>query len=96
MVAEILKDFRADGAVRVARLRNAVARGDPAAVREEAHSIKGSAAQMGAAELAAACQILESDARAGSLGDARAQLETIESLFDAVNRAIGRHPLFGQ
>ena len=96
LVAEIMHDFGADATARITRLRAAIVRGDAPAVRIEAHSIKGSAAQMGAIQLASACQALELDARAGSLERAAPQLGTIQALFDEVNGAIMRHPLYGQ
>jgi two-component system sensor histidine kinase/response regulator len=94
LVAEIMGDFRTDVGVRLLNLRQAVARNDISVIKIEAHSIKGSAAQMGAPELADACLKLEIQARTNSVSDAGSQVETIQALFDEVSLAIQRHPLF--
>jgi len=93
LVGELLGDFRADVAARMLKLRAAVARRDPVVVKAEAHSIKGSAAQMGAAGMAEACLALEMDTRAGSLENADSQIETIQTQFDRVCGAMAQHPL---
>jgi HPt (histidine-containing phosphotransfer) domain-containing protein len=93
LVTELLGDFRADVAARLLRLRQAVARNDAATIKIEVHSIKGSAAQMGAAGLAAACRQVEIEARTGQGSLTEAQLDGLQALFDEVCRDIGRHPL---
>jgi HPt (histidine-containing phosphotransfer) domain-containing protein len=95
LVAEIMDDFRTDVAARLAKLRLAVERNDGPGIRIEVHSIKGSAAQMGASELAAACLKLEIDAGADPSSLAAPQVEAIQALFDRVCLAIRRHPLGG-
>jgi len=93
LVAEIMDDFRTDVAARLANLRGAVVRNGAPTIKIEVHSIKGSAAQMGAMELAAACLKLEVDARRDSLAFAGPQVDAIQTLFDEVCLAISRHPL---
>ncbi len=93
LVAELLDDFRTDVAARLERLRGALATGDAATVKMEVHSIKGSAAQMGAGDLAAACRKLEVDAGADGWNLAGARVDTIQAEFDKVSADIGRHPL---
>jgi HPt (histidine-containing phosphotransfer) domain-containing protein len=96
LVTEIMDDFRTDVAARLLRLRQAVARNDGPGIKIEAHSIKGSSAQMGASDLAAACLKLEIDAGADKESLAGPQVEAIQALFDQVCLAIGRHPLGGK
>lgn len=78
---------------RLTRLRQAVEEGDGAAQKIEAHSIKGSAAQMGAEDLAALCTRLETEADAGEWRLTFAQVDALQALFDRLSAAIARHPL---
>jgi chemotaxis protein histidine kinase CheA len=59
LLDDLVEAFRSDTASRLATLRIAIAAGDLARVRAEVHSIKGSARQMGAEALAAACLEIE-------------------------------------
>ena len=96
MVAELLADFCNDAARRLLRLRAAIDRNDAAAMKIEVHSIKGSAAQMGAERMAAACQRLELAVVRGAPAITPADADLIGTLFDEVSAAIGRHPLSGR
>ena len=60
LVRQLIEPFQADSAVRLGRLRGAIATADPAAVRAEVHSLKGSAAQVGADVMASVCREMES------------------------------------
>jgi len=60
IVWELLDSFQNDTASRLERLHDGVARLAAATVKAEAHSIRGSARQMGAGELADLCQVIES------------------------------------
>jgi HPt (histidine-containing phosphotransfer) domain-containing protein len=93
LVAELLDDFRTDVAVRLARLRTAVASGDAPVIKMEVHSIKGSAAQMGADGLAGACLQLEAEAATHHWNLAPDRVEPIQQQFDQVCEAMRRHPL---
>ena len=57
--AELIEAFQTDTAKRLERLRLAVASADATRLRQEAHTIKGSAWQMGADSVAKICQELE-------------------------------------
>jgi HPt (histidine-containing phosphotransfer) domain-containing protein len=92
-VSELLEDFRTDVAALLSELRQAVASDDSAAVKNCVHSIKGSAAQMGAGKLANACRQLEIEIRRNQAVLSESQLEMVESLFEEVAIAIERHPL---
>jgi HPt (histidine-containing phosphotransfer) domain-containing protein len=59
VVSELVEDFKSDTSQRLMRLRKAVVESDAATFRREAHSIKGSAAQMGASDVAALARVLE-------------------------------------
>lgn len=93
VVAELLDDFRRDVTARLLQLRRAIDHNDGPAIRIQVHSIKGSAAQMGADRLAAACLQLELDMVRGVRNVTAADVESIQALFDEVSAAIARHPL---
>jgi HPt (histidine-containing phosphotransfer) domain-containing protein len=75
--------FLADADHQVAKLREALARRDRSAVRQGAHTLRGSSANLGAARLGRVCDRLET---AGLNGD----LETGAGLLDAVITELGR------
>jgi HPt (histidine-containing phosphotransfer) domain-containing protein len=61
-VLELIDSFQSDTASRLQRLHDAICRFDAATVKAEAHSVRGSARQMGADGLADLCQAIESSA----------------------------------
>ena len=69
--------FRDGAAEDLASLDEGIAAGDAALVAARAHRLKSSGASWGATGLAAACQALESAAKAGALADAPALLERV-------------------
>jgi HPt (histidine-containing phosphotransfer) domain-containing protein len=77
LLAELVALFSEDAPRHVARLREAVGRQDPAEVARVAHTLKGSAATLGARLMSATCAELESASRAGrtDLGPLMARLE---------------------
>ncbi|GAA3140797.1 hypothetical protein GCM10010466_34790 [Planomonospora alba] len=77
---------KAPGAVE--ELEEAVGRGDPKDVEKQAHSLKGSAVNMGATALAELCARLEAQGRAGSLSDTGRTLHAIREELDLVRRTI--------
>lgn len=85
------KDFRmlvdtwvADSRVRLQALQSALAGQDAAALREAAHSLKGSSLNLGALRLADFCLALESAARAGDLAQAARLLPPVEAEYRQV------------
>lgn len=60
---------------RILSLREAARLEDAEAIEQVAHSLKSSAAQVGAARLAETCGLLESRARKGDVADAADQVE---------------------
>ena len=62
LLMELISIFKQDVAARLQALRGAVMTGDNAAVGAQAHTIRGSAIQMGALHLVATCRHLELDA----------------------------------
>jgi HPt (histidine-containing phosphotransfer) domain-containing protein len=74
----------------IAELRRAGAAGDAAAVRDAAHSLKSSSANLGAARLAEMCRAVEHAARAGRLGGNLPSADEIEGEFQALRPALER------
>ncbi|MEN9676837.1 MAG: hypothetical protein RIS76_2733, partial [Verrucomicrobiota bacterium] len=79
-VAELVDLFVADLPPRLEALRTAVAEGQTAAIKAAAHTLKGSASNMGGRRLAAACAAVESAAAApGALTDCTPLMSAVGS-----------------
>jgi len=70
------------------RVRQALAAGDAAAVREVAHSLRSSCGMLGALEMAAACGRLEDAAARADLAAAAAAFADVEFQLPAVLSAL--------
>ena len=78
LVNEVLSVFQSDTADRLRKLRAALEAGDRQVVKNQAHAVKGSAGQVGAAGVSDLCRQIESQALtadASMLHDLTAQLE---------------------
>jgi CheY-like chemotaxis protein/HPt (histidine-containing phosphotransfer) domain-containing protein len=87
VLAQVVESFLRQGAKDLAALREALARGDGAALAAAAHSLAGSSGILGAAGLATGCAELEELARRGDLAACGPRLEPIE---EAWRRVAGR------
>lgn len=76
---------------RFKRLHEAVARLDAATVRSKAHTIRGSAGQMGAEALAALCQAVEAGVPEMSWTERVYQLDQAEARFAEVYSAMAEY-----
>lgn len=92
-VLELIEDFRTDTAQRLQRLRLTMAGADPVAFRREAHSIKGSAMQMGAAEVSATAKSLELEGSTMPAWAIQAAIEKLQTQFDAVCQQMAAYTL---
>jgi HPt (histidine-containing phosphotransfer) domain-containing protein len=88
IVQEVLTVFQTDTATRLRSLQAGLAAGNTAQVRTQAHSIKGSASQVGAAGIAALCQRIEHEAEQGLSDALTAMVRELETSFADVCRAI--------
>ena len=86
IVSEVLTLFQSDTQCRLGLLRKAVESDDRTRARLQAHSLKGSAAQVGAAALADSCREMELTAEARP--DLLPLLEEIEARFSHVSNLI--------
>jgi HPt (histidine-containing phosphotransfer) domain-containing protein len=80
----LLETFVRDSETRLKLIAEGVAKGDAALVREQAHSFKGSSANLYAPQLSALCEALERMAREGRLEGAPQLVADIESQYLAV------------
>ena len=78
IVRLVVDNFKAETPGRVARMRQAIERGDVEAFGFAAHVLKGSAAQLGAVRLAELCGELEGVSRKGSLEGVGERIRLVE------------------
>ena len=88
LFAQLLGSFVARAPSWLEQLTEALRAGDPAALEQTAHSLKGSAANLGAAALAELCAELEGQGRTGSLPGEQ-DLEALREELAAVCDVLG-------
>lgn len=88
VLAEVLQLFLREVPRRIARLRVAWAAGDRAELYRAAHSLKGSAGNIGAQSLFEVCRQLDDQARAGDLTEAQPLVDALDAEFARVEVAI--------
>ncbi len=89
-LAELIETFLAESPQLLARLKTAVAGFDSGGVRLNAHSLKGSGAEFGAAYLAELCRQLEQAGKAQELDSAADLLAEVEDEYQRVAAALTR------
>ncbi|HUQ86982.1 MAG TPA: Hpt domain-containing protein [Vicinamibacterales bacterium] len=94
VLAEVLKLFLEEVPPRIARLRNALAAGNIQDVQRAAHSLKGSAGNIGARRLFEVCRQLDEISRSGELTTAPWLVEALGLEFGKVASEI--HRLIGE
>lgn len=77
VLAELCRDYLTEARATVVQLREALKRGDAAAVRERAHYLKGSSMMLGAQEVSEVCGTLEAMGRDANLNGAGPVLEKV-------------------
>ena len=88
LICELVAAFKQDVAARLMRIRSALSTADLAALRAEVHTIKGSARQIGADDVAAKCQQIEA-ALDAPLADLAEGVRQLEVKFGEVGSAMG-------
>jgi len=91
IILELIASFQSDTASRLERLHEAVSRFDAARLKAEAHSIHGSARQMGAETLAELCRTVETAAPAMNWPELEKQVSEAEARFAEVSRAMSEY-----
>jgi len=84
----IIEIFLQDAAVQLSALREAVERHDGAAVERVAHTMKGSAAMLGASSVARSCAELIHNARQGSFDGGATIVAQLEDEVAAIQRSL--------
>ena len=90
VLAEVLQLFLQEVPLRMDRLRIAYAAGNIEEVYRAAHSLKGSAGNIGAQRLMGVCRQLDDMGRAGDLSDAAPVVAAIKFEYETVAAEIGR------
>ncbi|WP_433795378.1 Hpt domain-containing protein [Actinoplanes sp. CA-252034] len=88
LVLRLLRSFAAKAPLAADELVRLLHEGDPGPVRDHAHSLKGSAANIGAAGLAALCSLVEDAARTGVVTDPGPTGARLRAETDGALRAI--------
>lgn len=87
---EVLSLFLAEVPPRLEKLRNAQAAGDIELIHRIAHSLKGSAGNIGANAMFAVCKELDEKSRAGDTGAAGPLIEALGVEYSRVEAEIAR------
>lgn len=82
---ELVQEFREQAGVLSERIKNAVDARDAEELHRAAHSLKGSAASVGAVQLCEAATSVDDRAR---VGDLQGALEHLHSLFESLDGTI--------
>ena len=90
VLTEVLKMFLDEAPPRIARLRNALAAGNIEELQRAAHSLKGSAGNIGATGMFGVCQQLDSLGRSGNIESAGPLIEALDAEFGRVMAEIHR------
>jgi HPt (histidine-containing phosphotransfer) domain-containing protein len=84
----LVDTFISDTDERIRHLHAAVAAGESDSIRRTAHSLKGSSSNIGAAQLATFCSVIEAKALANELDVLPEQLAALELEFKQVSRLL--------
>jgi CheY-like chemotaxis protein/HPt (histidine-containing phosphotransfer) domain-containing protein len=85
---ELVELFLRDARPKLEKMAAAAEKNDPSALAAAAHSLKGSASNLGARRLAALCGRLEKHAKSSEWTDAASLLLTVQSEFHLVETAL--------
>ncbi len=88
LISEIVDDFLSSADRQMRDLAGSIAQRDPDLTRRLAHTIKGGAATVGAAGVAAAAAEIEHVARAGSTSGLEPKLRVLDSSLSAARRTL--------
>ena len=85
----LVASYIRDGGQRLQALHDALAAGDAEAVRQQAHSFKGSSGNLGALRVTGICLEIEQYARERDLAAAGTLMEALENQFQKSCDALG-------
>lgn len=90
VLGEVLRMFLTEVPPRIEKLRNALTAGHIEEVHRAAHSLKGSAGNIGAQAMFAVCKALDDKGRTGDLSGADALVDALRVEFGKVEAEIHR------
>ncbi len=90
LLAKLIRLYLQSAPALIEELRSSIERRDPEALRNAAHSLKSSSANIGALRLSALCKEVERLGRDKTIGDADERLATIRTEFERVEQALER------
>jgi HPt (histidine-containing phosphotransfer) domain-containing protein len=88
-LAELIESFLEESPLLVDQMRRAAASGDRAALGRAAHTLKSSARDFGAMDLAALCEDMEKSCRVGLPDEAVSDVEVIASISTKAQKDLG-------
>jgi len=91
ILGELIAIFCSDTAARMGALNRAVADGDTAAMRAQAHAIKGGAIQVGAIGMGQLCKEIELEGTNKSRAELAGMLSRLQECFEQVSAAMAAH-----
>jgi HPt (histidine-containing phosphotransfer) domain-containing protein len=83
-LADLVEIFEEDASARLRALREALERGDTESLKQTAHALKGSAANLGASRMAHIAARIEELGGSGDLTEVADLLEVLQSEFEGV------------
>jgi len=90
LLAKLITLYVVGTPARLAALRQAIAQEDPRAMRQNAHSLRGSASILGAQEVESLCEQLERMGRANTLAGAAALMDALDDAHERALTVLGR------
>ena len=95
LLAELVEVFGQDVPPRLETLREALQDGDAGAIERAAHTLKGSAGNLGVARMAETARLLEESGRSGDLSAVPALLQRLDADFEEARAEFSALPLKG-
>jgi PAS domain S-box-containing protein len=87
----LIREYITSTSTAISSLRAAVTERNVADIQRISHSVKGASAQLGGTRLAAACSVLEQQAKANDLSGSDMQMELVEADFCTLEDALSGH-----
>jgi HPt (histidine-containing phosphotransfer) domain-containing protein len=88
IMAEMIHSYLEDSVVRIEAIATAIAQQDTKALRQAAHSLKSSSANLGAAHLASLCQKLEHLGHSNTIAGISDLLTQVHQAYDLLEPAL--------
>ena len=90
MFTELIRGFLEDAPARIARMKEALGRGDPEALFQAAHSLKGLSGNLGIMTMVELCDSLQAMGQAGTLAGADGFVDRLEEESRRISLELGK------